>query len=54
MADDDDSEDDSLPEVRVEPRGLSERLVPVPVPRARVGQLAALRDGWLLYTVLRS
>ena len=39
--------------MRVEPRGLSERLVPVPVPRARVGQLAALRDGWLLYTVLR-
>ena len=39
--------------MRVEPRGLGQRLTAVPVPRARLGQMAALRDGWLLYTVLR-
>jgi hypothetical protein len=49
---DDDDERDELPEVRVEPRGLSGRVAPVPVPRARMGKLAALRDGWLMYTVL--
>ena len=55
LGEDEESDDDgdAMPEVRVEPRGLSQRLTAVPVPRARLGQLAALRDGWLLYTVLR-
>ena len=50
----DDDEDDGVRPVRVDPKGLSSRIVSVPVAAGRLEQLAVLWDDQLVYTRLKS
>ena len=45
--------DDEVPEVVVHQAGLAQRLLPVPVPPARLEQLSVLWDDTLIFTQLR-
>jgi tricorn protease len=47
----DDKKDDALPRTEVDPEGLASRVVPVPVPAGRYGNLRTAKDAllWLRY-----